>query len=61
MLEEMGKYLWNAYCAFAPGAVSPLQGLLTYFGDEVEAHITAQRCPFRENGTGGMPNLSETD
>jgi NADH-quinone oxidoreductase subunit F len=61
MLEEMSKYLWNAYCAFAPGAVSPLQGLLTYFRDEVEEHITTHRCPFRENGSGAASTQSQTD
>ncbi len=61
MLEEMSKYLWNAYCAFAPGAVSPLQGLLTYFRDEVEEHITAHRCPFQASGSGALDNRSQTD
>ena len=61
MLEEMSKYLWNAYCAFAPGAVSPLQGLLTYFRDEIEAHITARGCPFRENGSSALNEPSQTD
>jgi NADH-quinone oxidoreductase subunit F len=48
MLQTMSRYLWNAYCAFAPGATSPVESLLTYFGDEVEAHITEKRCPFRK-------------
>jgi NADH-quinone oxidoreductase subunit F len=47
MLEEMGKHLWNAYCAFAPGAAAPLQSLLTHFREEVEAHIRQMRCPFK--------------
>ena len=47
MLEEMGKHLWSAYCAFAPGAVAPLQSLLTLFKDEVEEHISQKKCPFR--------------
>ena len=46
MLEEMGKHLWSAYCAFAPGAVAPLQSLLTLFKDEVEEHISQKKCPF---------------
>jgi NADH-quinone oxidoreductase subunit F len=46
LLEEMGKHLWSAYCAFAPGAVAPLQSLLTTFRDEVEEHIIQKRCPF---------------
>jgi NADH-quinone oxidoreductase subunit F len=47
MLEKMGKHLWNAYCAFAPGAVSPLQSLLEHFPDEVQAHIAQKKCPFK--------------
>jgi NADH-quinone oxidoreductase subunit F len=31
MLEQMSRHLWNSYCAFAPGAVSPVEG----------------RCPFK--------------
>ncbi len=46
LLEDMGKHLWSAYCAFAPGAVAPLQSLLTQFRDEVEAHIHQKKCPF---------------
>jgi NADH-quinone oxidoreductase subunit F len=47
LLEEMGKHLWSAYCAFAPGAVAPLQSLLTLFRDEIEEHIHHKRCPFK--------------
>jgi NADH-quinone oxidoreductase subunit F len=47
ILEETGRYLWNAYCAFAPGAVAPLQSLLTHFRGEVEDHIRQKRCPFK--------------
>ena len=47
LLEEMGKHLWSAYCAFAPGAVAPLQSLLNLFRAEVEAHISQKKCPFR--------------
>lgn len=47
MLEEMSRHLWNAYCAFAPGAASPLESLLTYFGDEVQEHIVQGKCPFK--------------
>jgi len=47
LLEEMGKHLWSAYCAFAPGAVAPLQSLLKHFRVEVEEHISRKRCPFR--------------
>jgi NADH-quinone oxidoreductase subunit F len=47
MLEGMSRHLWNAYCAFAPGAASPLESLLTYFGDEVREHIAQKKCPFK--------------
>jgi NADH-quinone oxidoreductase subunit F len=47
LLEEMGKHLWSAYCAFAPGAVAPLQSLLTNFREEVEEHISQKKCPFK--------------
>ena len=48
LLEEMGKHLWSAYCAFAPGAVAALQSLLNLFRAEVEEHISQKRCPFKE-------------
>jgi NADH-quinone oxidoreductase subunit F len=47
MLSSMARDLWNSYCAFAPGAASPLESLLTYFEDEVREHIIQKRCPFR--------------
>lgn len=46
ILREMCRNLWNSFCAFAPGGVSPIESLLTYFEDEVYAHITKQKCPF---------------
>ena len=47
MLEHMCKHLWNAYCAFAPGAVSPVESLLKYFRDEIFEHISQKKCPFK--------------
>ena len=47
MLETMCKYLWNAYCAFAPGAVAPVQSLLRHFEGEIQAHISQKQCPFK--------------
>ena len=47
ILRQMSKYLWNSYCAFAPGATSPVESLLTYFEDEVREHIRQKKCPFR--------------
>jgi len=46
MLERMSKHLRSAYCAFAPGAISPLEGLLAHFKDEVLEHISQRKCPF---------------
>jgi NADH-quinone oxidoreductase subunit F len=47
MLERMSNQLWNSYCAFAPGAMAPLESLLTHFEDEVRAHINQKNCPFK--------------
>lgn len=46
MLRRMCKHLWSSYCAFAPGAASPVESLLTYFEDEVRQHISLGKCPF---------------
>lgn len=48
MLQQMSKHLWSSYCAFAPGAVSPVESLITYFEDEIREHISQKRCPFRK-------------
>ena len=47
MLQQMSKHLWSAYCAFAPGAVSPVESLITYFEDEIREHISQKQCPFK--------------
>jgi NADH-quinone oxidoreductase subunit F len=47
MLREMSRHLYHAYCAFAPGAAAPLEGLLLYFEDELRQHIEGRRCPFK--------------
>jgi NADH-quinone oxidoreductase subunit F len=36
-----------SFCAFAPGAVAPVQALIEDFHAEVTAHIENQGCPFR--------------
>ena len=46
LLENMCAQAWNAYCALAPGAVSPLEGLLASFRDEIYEHISGKGCPF---------------
>jgi NADH-quinone oxidoreductase subunit F len=47
IIKQMCRHLWNAYCAFAPGGVAPIESLLTYFKDEVDAHIREKKCPFK--------------
>ena len=37
----------NTFCAFAPGAVEPLQSALKYFADDFRRHIDEKRCPWR--------------
>jgi NADH-quinone oxidoreductase subunit F len=50
LLRQMIKYVWNSYCALAPGAASPVESLLTYFEDEVQEHIHQHQCPFASKG-----------
>jgi len=45
-LETICRHLYGAYCAFAPGAASPVEGLLAHFKDEIVQHIELGRCPF---------------
>jgi len=47
ILREHVKYLSNAFCALAPGAMGPVEGLLRLYEDEIREHITKKRCPFR--------------
>ncbi|MEW6442415.1 MAG: NADH-ubiquinone oxidoreductase-F iron-sulfur binding region domain-containing protein [bacterium] len=47
MMSRMCGHMWSSYCAFAPGGVAPIQGLLECFEDEVREHIRQKRCPFR--------------
>jgi NADH-quinone oxidoreductase subunit F len=37
----------NTFCAFAPGAMEPLQSALKYFGDDFQRHIDEKRCAWR--------------
>lgn len=39
----------RTFCAFAPGAVEPLQSALKYFADDFEQHITEKRCPYEHH------------
>ncbi len=46
ILHEHVKHLNHAFCALAPGAMGPVDGLLRHFEDELKDHITGKRCPF---------------
>ncbi len=37
----------HTYCAFAPGAMEPLQSALKYFRPDFERHIKEGRCPWK--------------
>lgn len=37
----------NTFCAFAPGAMEPLQSALRYFEDDFTQHIKKQKCPWK--------------
>ncbi|MDD2582436.1 MAG: NADH-quinone oxidoreductase subunit NuoF [Desulfuromonadaceae bacterium] len=46
ILREHVQMLNYAFCALAPGAMGPVDGLLKHFEEELLEHITAHRCPF---------------
>ncbi len=46
ILRDHVRLLNHAFCAFAPGAMGPLDGLLKLFEDEIKEHIQQGRCPF---------------
>ena len=48
ILREHVKYLAYSFCALAPGAMAPLEGLLNHFEDEIREHIVKRRCPFKK-------------
>ncbi|MBI5695164.1 MAG: NADH-quinone oxidoreductase subunit NuoF [Nitrospirae bacterium] len=53
VLEENCEVIYpNTFCAFAPGAVSPVQSMMKLFRDEVEEHIRLHRCPLAGKGPG---------
>lgn len=47
MLRSMCKFVWNSYCALAPGAATPVESLFTHFEEEVREHISQHKCPFK--------------
>jgi NADH-quinone oxidoreductase subunit F len=50
MLRQMAHHMSLAYCAFAPGAASPVLGLLNNFEDEIREHLSQKSCPFAGPG-----------
>lgn len=46
ILREHVQRLNYAFCALAPGAMGPVEGMLRLFGDEVDDHIRRGACPF---------------
>jgi NADH-quinone oxidoreductase subunit F len=50
LMRDLCSEMENAFCAFAPGGISPVESLLTYFEDEVMAHIRQRKCPFKAGG-----------
>lgn len=51
ILRDHVRLLNYAFCALAPGAMGPLDGLLRHFEDELTAHITGKCCPFSTQST----------
>ena len=49
LLREHVKYLNLSFCALAPGAMGPVEGLLKHFEEELLEHINTGCCPFRKN------------
>jgi len=47
-LEQLCRHMGRSYCAFAPGAVMPVQSLLRDFKDEIREHISQKKCPCGE-------------
>jgi len=47
ILREHVHYLNYTFCALAPGAMGPVDGLLRHFEDEIREHILKNRCPFK--------------
>jgi NADH-quinone oxidoreductase subunit F len=49
ILEQQCRLLGpgNTFCAFAPGAVEPLQSGLKMFREDFERHINEKRCPWK--------------
>jgi len=46
ILREHVHLLNYAFCALAPGAMGPVEGLLRHFEEELREHLILRRCPF---------------
>ena len=46
LLRRMGGHMDKAYCAFAPGAATPVMGLVEDFAEEIHEHIAQKKCPY---------------
>ncbi|MCB2187933.1 MAG: SLBB domain-containing protein [Deltaproteobacteria bacterium] len=46
-LRELTAKMDLSYCAFAPGAAAPVQGLLEGFEDEIREHLSQRCCPYK--------------
>ena len=57
LLKTMCAQVWNSYCALAPGAASPVEGLLASFEDEVHEHISQKGCPFGQSESSIFPGM----
>jgi NADH-quinone oxidoreductase subunit F len=47
ILREHVQYLNYAFCALAPGAMGPVDGLLRHFEGEIREHNRTGKCPCR--------------
>ncbi len=49
-LQEHVRLLNYAFCALAPGAMGPVEGLLKHFAAELTEHLAGHGCPFQKEG-----------
>lgn len=47
LLNKISRHLFNAYCAFALGAATPVMSLVEDFVEEIQEHISQKKCPFK--------------
>lgn len=47
LLQHLARNLSQAYCAFAPGAATPVLSLLEDFVEEIHEHIVQKKCPYK--------------